>query len=198
MNADLTDEQAEILAKAKGMDMDAKKEYREAFEAWFKTTRFDGLTGFNRKEDMFETWQACAAIAQPAQSNGVPEGWATVPVMPTDAQLDRAVSFALNVQISGSYNWSMYMRDVYLRMLAAAPQPPADTIAVPGLMNGEELSALRRFFETCDDFEADGYDVPKPMMKRLAEIGVVRRVTRDIYEATDYGMRVIESTGEDV
>lgn len=36
MNADLTDEQAEILAKE--IDMNAKKEEREAFEAWRKHT----------------------------------------------------------------------------------------------------------------------------------------------------------------
>ncbi len=35
----------------------------------------------------------------------------------------------------------------------------------------EELAAALRFCETCEDGE--GYDVPKAMMKRLAELGLV-------------------------
>lgn len=53
----------------------------------------------------------------------VPEGYVPVPVEPSDSQLDVAVSFALNVRICSDYNWSAYMRDVYARMLAAAPKP---------------------------------------------------------------------------
>lgn len=34
-----------------------------------------------------------------------------------------------------------------------------------------ELKAALRFCETCEDDE--GYDVPAPMMKRLAELGLV-------------------------
>ena len=34
-----------------------------------------------------------------------------------------------------------------------------------------ELAAALRFCETCEDGE--GYDVPKPMMKRLASLGLV-------------------------
>lgn len=44
-----------------------------------------------------------------------------VPIEPTAAMLDRAVAFALNVTLSGDYNWSAYMRDVYRTMLAGAP-----------------------------------------------------------------------------
>ena len=40
---------------------------------------------------------------------------------PTPAALDSAVAFALNVQISGDYNWSKYMADVWAKMLAASP-----------------------------------------------------------------------------
>ena len=53
----------------------------------------------------------------------VPEGYVLVPVEPSDSQLDVAVSFALNVRICSDYNWSAYMRDVYARMIAAAPKP---------------------------------------------------------------------------
>lgn len=53
----------------------------------------------------------------------VPDGLVLVPVEPNDDMLDRAVSFALNVQISGDYTWTAYMRDLWARMLSAAPKP---------------------------------------------------------------------------
>lgn len=53
-----------------------------------------------------------------------------------------------------------------------------------------EMAALRRFCETCEDGE--GYDVPKMMMNRLACIGLVRRVTRNIFQITDFGQSVID------
>jgi len=53
-----------------------------------------------------------------------------------------------------------------------------------------EMAALRRFCETCEDGE--GYDVPKLMMNRLACIGLVRRVTRNIFQITDFGQSVID------
>ena len=58
-------------------------------------------------------------------------------------------------------------------------------------LSDDELKALLRFNETCEDGE--GYDVPKAMMQRLAVVGVVRRVTGNIYEATDFGRHVIEA-----
>ena len=58
-----------------------------------------------------------------------------------------------------------------------------------GKLSYEEAVALLRFNETCEDGE--GYDVPKPMMGRLAEIGVVNRKTFGIYQITEYGQRVI-------
>lgn len=48
----------------------------------------------------------------------------TVPLEPTEEMLDVAVSFALNVSLSGEYNWSAYMRDVWQRMVKAAPPSP--------------------------------------------------------------------------
>ena len=38
-------------------------------------------------------------------------------------------------------------------------------------LSAGEIHAATRFCETCDDNE--GYDVPKPMMRRLAELGLV-------------------------
>jgi len=60
------------------------------------------------------------------------------------------------------------------------------------LLNANELAALRRFDECAQDGE--GYDVPKEMMQRLAEIGVVRRTSGSYYEHTDFGQHVLGNT----
>ncbi|MFK3741651.1 hypothetical protein [Massilia sp. TN1-12] len=75
--------------------------------------------------------------------------------------------------------------------LYAAATPASDTRAAV-LLNAEEMAALRRFNETCEDGE--GYDVRKDMMKRLATIGVVRRTSGSIYEITEFGMYVLDGT----
>lgn len=64
-----------------------------------------------------------------------------------------------------------------------------DSLAA-ALLDENELAALRRFNETCEDGE--GYDVPKAIMRRLAEIGVVRRTSGSYYEITEFGMCVLE------
>lgn len=103
------------------MDIDLE---REAFEKWavdvlppFKLSTITGLYSPDYVNSIFAGWQARAAMTL-----AIPEGYALVPVEPTPEMLDCAVSFALNVSLSGEYNWSAYMRDVWLRMTAAAQQ----------------------------------------------------------------------------
>lgn len=67
--------------------------------------------------------------------------------------------------------------------------------APAGLLNAEELAALRRFDECAQDGE--GYDVPKAMMQRLAEIGVVQRRSGAYYQATEFGVRVLAAPVHD-
>ena len=50
-------------------------------------------------------------------------------------------------------------------------------------MTDAEKKAAARFNETTEDGE--GYDVPKPMMRRLAEIGLVIHKGGGWYEQTD-------------
>ena len=77
---------------------------------------------------------------------------------------------------------------------ATAPASETITISTPAdrrvFINEKEAAALNRFAETCEDSE--GYDVPKPMMQRLACIGAIRRVTGNIYQFTDFGMWLME------
>ena len=54
----------------------------------------------------------------------------------------------------------------------------------------EEMSAFLRFRDTCEDGE--GFDVPKPMMQRLTQIGVIRHCGSGRYEYTDFGQSILE------
>ena len=54
--------------------------------------------------------------------------------------------------------------------------------AVAVALTDEEKKAALRFCETSGDGE--GYDVPKPMMKRLAELGLVAHKGCGWYEGT--------------
>ena len=62
------------------------------------------------------------SIATP-QPSAVPDGWKLVPVEPTVGMLDIAVSHALAVSLSRDYDWSAYMRDVWMRMVEASLEP---------------------------------------------------------------------------
>lgn len=42
-------------------------------------------------------------------------------MVPTEQMIDAGVAFALQVTISGDYNWSAYVRDLFINMAAAAP-----------------------------------------------------------------------------
>lgn len=84
--------------------------------------------------------------------------------------------------------------DVVMKLMLAlhdvntAPRPVPTSEWQPFAISADEMEAFDRFRETCEDDQ--DYDVPVVMMKRLAEIGLVRRVTRNIYETTAFGMAV--------
>lgn len=60
-------------------------------------------------------------------------------------------------------------------------------LILEAMTDGEKKAALR-FCETCDDNE--GYDVPKPMMKRLKELGLVVYKGFGYYEQTDFLLEI--------
>lgn len=68
--------------------------------------------------------------------------------------------------------------------------------ALPFAILADEMAALRRFHETCEDSQP--YDVPAPMMQRLAEIGLVRRCTAALYTFTTFGLSVINGNFADM
>lgn len=61
---------------------------------------------------------------------------------------------------------------------------------LPVSITKEEMAALERFHECATDGE--GYDVAKEMMQRLAKIGLVRRVTANFYEHTEFGLAMLD------
>jgi|GEM_PF-4853454 len=78
--------------------------------------------------------------------------------------------------------------------ITALTAKAAQQAAAPGaldLLNAEELAALHRFQETCEDSE--GYDVGKDMMKRLAAIGVIESKGFNRYQFTEFGDYVVEN-----
>lgn len=68
------------------------------------------------------------------------------------------------------------------RQAGAAPVPCV-------VLTPEERAAFERFHETWEDNE--GYDVPKEMMRRLAEVGVVHHITAGRYDITKFGHYVL-------
>ena len=62
-------------------------------------------------------------------------------------------------------------------------------VALPFAIFENEMAALRRFHECVMD--GDGYDVEQELMERLSGIGLVRRVKGRIYEATNFGLSVL-------
>lgn len=94
--------------------------------------------------------------------------------------------------------------EIYSAMVCAAPdeqhapeKPTSwrDWMGRLGMkVDAQETRALLRFNETLEDGE--GYDVPKPMMRRLAEIGLVRHFARGMYGLTEIGRGIVASAAE--
>lgn len=93
-----------------------------------------------------------------------------------------------NLFVYGDYDSIKAAQALVLRAEAKAAVQ-AVPVALPFAILDEEMSAFRRFDECVRD--GQGYDVPKPMMNRLAELGLVRRVSANFYEHTTFGCAVI-------
>lgn len=65
----------------------------------------------------------------------------------------------------------------------------SSSVSLPFTIFDQEMADLFRFHECAMDDEC--YDVPKDRMKRLAEIGLVRRTSGNYYEHTDFGLAIL-------
>lgn len=71
--------------------------------------------------------------------------------------------------------------------LSAANQPWRSFIT------NDDISALNRFAECCDDPESGGHDLDKDQVERLVSIGALRKTKRNYHETTDFGDFVISA-----
>ena len=85
--------------------------------------------------------------------------------------------------------WKTPHREAITAIKEALAQPEQEPVA---WLTDDERKAFERFNETCEDGE--GYDVPKTMMKRLAEIGVIHHTSRGIYGITKFGRSLVGDT----
>ena len=63
-------------------------------------------------------------------------------------------------------------------------------LLIPIEITAHHTEDLLRFFDTCEDDQ--GYDVPKPRMKSLARVGLIRSTGFSRYEITDLGYSAVE------
>ena len=108
-----------------------------------------------------------------------PEGYKLVPIEPSNEMLERAVAFALNVQLSGNYGWTQYMLDLWATMLVAYQTGDVKDSLVPREAPAEWIVSLDgRSIQSTDfthdvmltisgDFESD--DQRRAYSRQLAE-----------------------------
>lgn len=81
-----------------------------------------------------------------------------------------------------------YAAAIAKRLNAQQPEQVQQSASFPCAILPEEMEAFARFCECCE--YDDSYDVPKDMMNRLAEIGLVRSLSRGAYQTTEFGISV--------
>ena len=59
------------------------------------------------------------------------------------------------------------------------------------MLQPDDLKALQRFFECCEDFDSGGHDVNKERMARLHELGVVQSKGFGRHQITAFGDYVL-------
>lgn len=163
---------------------------RAAFEKWARQQPWikdcqrdsEGVYGHYESQKAWATWkQARAALS-------------ATPALPATedssaGDLAEVVHASTYVQPVPDHCDRIVWRGQYIHLPIAQAEVQAEPVALPFAILDEEMIAFRRFDECARD--GQGYDVRKPMMKRLAEIGLVRRVSADIYEHTTFGCSVI-------
>lgn len=89
----------------------------------------------------------------------------------------------------GERNRIIEARRRIFEIYRARPAQQVDAPILPFGIMPDEMKALERFHECATD--GQDYDVPKEMMRRLAEIGLLRRVTANYYAHTTFGLSVL-------
>ncbi|HHA0035902.1 TPA: hypothetical protein ACOEXB_002617 [Yersinia enterocolitica] len=77
--------------------------------------------------------------------------------------------------------------EIYEKMVSTANEPWRSFVT------NDDISALNRFAECCDDPESGGHDLDKDQVERLVSIGALRKTKRNYHETTDFGDFVISA-----
>ncbi|WP_298929110.1 hypothetical protein [uncultured Ramlibacter sp.] len=108
-----------------------------------------------------------------------------------DAEMARSMS---KVQMMLFSLWAA-QRETIRAALAALAAPPAPAGEAVRWLQPDDLAALRRFYETCEDNQP--YDVDADQMKRLAELGAANFEGRSRYSVTAFGGWLLDLLPED-
>ncbi|EPJ7883023.1 MULTISPECIES: hypothetical protein [Raoultella] len=144
---------------------------REKFEAWFKSSFHPDKTGPYIKDQLFFAWKAAGAELVEA--------------------LEKAQRHA---------NLTEEERQAYLGLISKRDERIAElesrTVTIEpfrSFVTDADLAALHRFAECCDDPESGGHDLEKEQVRRLEEIGALRRSGR-VHWITGFGDVLISIT----
>ena len=129
-----------------------------------------------------KVWKAITAIREALAQPTVKESLTVQPTCKQILQVEQERNFCPRCgKRLGSNDWDIHT--------CTPPQPEQEPVA---WLTDDEREAFERFNETCEDGE--GYDVPKTMMRRLAEIGVIHHTSRGIYGITKFGRSLVGYT----
>ncbi|EMZ5862169.1 hypothetical protein ABEH95_004603 [Yersinia enterocolitica] len=81
----------------------------------------------------------------------------------------------------------------FRKRLAAEAELSAANQPWRSFVTNDDISALNRFAECCDDPESGGHDLDKDQVERLVSIGALRKTKRNYHETTDFGDFVISA-----
>lgn len=88
--------------------------------------------------------------------------------------------------------WDQLRAALATASAASAPVAQSERDACPANLRPDDLAALKRFHECATDFDSGGHDVPKYMMARLCEIGVMQSLGFGRHQTTSFGDYVLE------
>lgn len=129
-------------------------------------------------ESCWNGWQARAAVAQRAGS-----GAKIYQAKGPDAPLWEDVSAEIFTKAQAN-NYDT-------RIVYTAPPPQPDSGRDAALILPDDLKALKRFLECCEDSDSGGHDISRDRMSRLSEIGVCRHLGFGNHQITAFGDYVL-------
>lgn len=153
------------------------------------------VLGSDEKEELIAKVSAALSASQPVVDERGTEYFTPSELGPIDAnKLEQIAKERPNERFlkgSGVLKLLRGIRQLEGELRAALSSQPVinQQAQLPFAILSDEMKALHRFHECVTDGE--GYDVSKEMMRRLSEIGLVRRVTANYYEHTTFGLSVI-------